>query len=266
MKQAPRDGTRPDVAIPEGARSTPPAGSAQGVPITPTVVVGDGAGPRDSRVVRSTQPDLELPLPPAVPSGPQPASGVSAGATGGRGDPPSGTQPLLREDERWFHVFDTLGVLPRDAELATVLDLVVELLAGQIPCAAVGAAAYEPAHGTLRYLAVRGEAATPWLGVRVAPTAGLLAEALRAEQPLRVAHDVRRARGFLPAVDGCPGLVTRNLVLRPLHDGERLLGLLHLVNRSGPLSFADAEVDLVQYVAERLARAWATAPAVRHVG
>ena len=58
----------------------------------------------------------------------------------------------------------------------------------------------------------------------------------------------------------------RNLVLRPLFDHGRPLGLLHLVNRSGPLSFSDTELDLIDYVGEQLSARLRGGDPVQHCG
>lgn len=241
------------------------------VRVSRTLVVGEPA-PRVSGLVRSVQRAEPMPPDPRTP-------GASR-----RGDPPSGVQPLsgdqavhdragidslaplTREDERWFEVFESLAALPALSGGRAAIDFVVRILAAQIPCEAVAGARYDAPSDRMRYVAAHGDRAAGFRGVAVSPTSGLMARAVAAEAEVCVVHDVGRARGFVASVDGCPGLETRNLVLRPLRAGGKLLGVLHLVNRVGPLSFSDAEVGLVDYVGDRLTARLRDADMARRCG
>jgi hypothetical protein len=165
---------------------------------------------------------------------------------------PSLAPPAPENDERLADAFEALQDLAALTTASDGLDFAVRLIDRLVPCEAVSACVYDINTDELRFVALSGTSAADMRGHAVPSTVGLLAASLRAEDRVSVFPNVASESAFDPGVDGRPFLEVRDLMYRPItHDG-RLLGLLHLANRSAA-TFSRPDAALVDYVARQLA-------------
>jgi GAF domain-containing protein len=80
----------------------------------------------------------------------------------------------------------------------------------------------------------------------------LFGKAAALEHAALVIADLKLEAGYEAMREGRPGLVGRDMLLRPLSYEGRLLGMLQLINRTTG-GFSAPDVHLVNYLAERLA-------------
>ena len=156
-------------------------------------------------------------------------------------------------DDRLAEVFEALEVLARKASAADGLDFGVQLLEKMVPAEAISACLYDINTDELRFVSVLGSSAEQVQGQAVPRNAGLFAQALRAENQATLVRDVLVEPAFNPAVDSRPGLDAQSVLLRPMAHERQLVGVLQLVNRRYTAGFDAADINVVSYVAERLA-------------
>lgn len=155
-------------------------------------------------------------------------------------------------DERLAIVFESLDELARLNTAAEGLEFCVRLLAQAVGSEAMSGCLYDINTDELRFVAVLGKGATAAQGRAVSRHAGLFGKAAALEHAALVVPDIALEPGYDDALEGRPGLLATNLLLRPLtYDGE-LLGMLQLINRATG-GFSAGDVHLVNYLAERIA-------------
>jgi hypothetical protein len=157
------------------------------------------------------------------------------------------------QDDRLAEVFEALDELPRLRTPAEGLDFAVRLLEQMIPSEATSACLYDINTDELRFVALSGTGATERQGQAVSRGAGLFGQAAKAEHNSSVFPNVMVEPLFDSAIDGRPGVDTRNVLLRPIVHEHQLLGMLQLLNRNNAAAFSAQDVNVINYVAERLA-------------
>ncbi len=103
----------------------------------------------------------------------------------------------------------------------------------------------------LVFAVVLSEASRPLVGFRLPPGEGIAGWVAQRRQA-QVVRDVQQDRRFSPLVDQMFDFGTRSLVEVPLLDGERVLGVIELVNKLSDEVFNDDDLDLL-HIAARLA-------------
>jgi hypothetical protein len=156
-------------------------------------------------------------------------------------------------DDRLAEVFEALEALGHKATAADGLDFGVQLLDRMVPSEAISACLYDINTDELRFVAVTGSGSEQAQGRAVPRNAGLFAQALRIENQATLVRDVLVEPAFNPDVDSRPGLDAQSVLLRPMSHERQLVGMLQLVNRRYTAGFDAADINIVSYVAERLA-------------
>jgi hypothetical protein len=176
-----------------------------------------------------------------------PAAHVSKdGASGNQAS--AASQP----DERLTQAFESLHELSAFAAPADGLDFATALLADLVPSEGISGCLYDINTNELRFVSLHGPGAEHVQGTAVPPNAGLLGEALKAEDRAIVFSNAPGHDAFDITIDGRPGLEPREQLYRPVQFEGNLLGMLRLTNRRGG-SFSREDAAVVDYVARRLA-------------
>lgn len=115
----------------------------------------------------------------------------------------------------------------------------------------------------LQFVEVVGDTRNRLLNHRIDRHTGIVGQAMKLNRPVLV-EDVRRSIDWSPEVDQLIGFSTLSVLAAPLHDGERQLGVLEVVNQQGERPFdkndlavlrvASHYVSLALIKAEQLAR------------
>lgn len=155
-------------------------------------------------------------------------------------------------DDRLAAVFEALHELPHKQTPHEAMEFGLELLGATVSCAAMSGCLYDINTDEMRFVAATGPGAELRRGTALALTQGIFSRAARDEHSTLVIHHMSEAPDFDPERDGRDGLLTENLLFRPVAHEGRLLGMLQLINRSSGF-FTAADVHLVSYIADRLA-------------
>jgi GAF domain-containing protein len=100
--------------------------------------------------------------------------------------------------------------------------------------------------GELVFVEVLGLARETLLNHRLPPRTGVAGWVVTNKQP-RMVDDVSKEQAFSPAIDQMTGMQTNSLLVVPLLDGDRPLGVIEVINtRSGrPFNMSDRDVMLL---------------------
>lgn len=201
---------------------------------------------------------------------PEQAGGDGAAGTeeefvlGAEGEPEPEPAVALEEEagEPIFELpADAITTLePEDGELASIDAAQTVLLACQMALKA--AQAVVPAesgaiildeNGFLRFCAVAGPASRKLMGVRLPMGTGVAGFAMEKRRTVILvdAHEDPRHCG---EVDALTGYITREIAVLPVVSGDRVLGVLELMNLPAGQRFQERDVERVQQVADALAR------------
>jgi hypothetical protein len=165
----------------------------------------------------------------------------------------SAPPPAELTDQRLADAFAAAEELSQLGNPAQSLQFVLGLLEQTIPAEATSVCLYDPPSDELRFIAVAGPFAASMEGYGVPRTGGLFAQAVRAAHQASVFSDVLVEPAFNPLIDSRPGLSPRNMLLRPVLRELRLLAMLQFINRRGEPTFTTQDINVANYVAERLA-------------
>ncbi|MBN1655535.1 MAG: GAF domain-containing protein [Deltaproteobacteria bacterium] len=163
-------------------------------------------------------------------------------------NPPSGER--FSSLEETFEVVHELQFLSTPAE---GLDFVIKLLNEKVPSEASSACLYDINTNELRFVAVTGPGADQRKSEAVPLTAGLFGRAAKNDDLPMVITDVNASAHFDPEVDSRPNLVANTIIYRPITLNDQLLGMLQLINRRHQPAFSAHDINLINYVAKRLA-------------
>jgi GAF domain-containing protein len=120
--------------------------------------------------------------------------------------------------------------LPSGAQLLTAIADAARAAFGAAACSI---ASVDDATAQLVYRAAAGEGADQVVGTRLALGVGLAGFAAASGQTLAV-DDVTRDPRFAADVAARTGYVPRSLLVTPISRGDRVLGVLSVLDRSGP--------------------------------
>jgi hypothetical protein len=240
-----------DVAPPAAIPSAPPSSAA--VVAQPTPAPVPSQPPSSAAVV--AQPTPSQPAPGPVPRQPPPAAPVAPDpppAQRSRPPPAAAPAPSAATNERLADAFEGLQDLFFLQSPLEGAEFVLRLLNETVPCEAASIALYDINSNELRFVATSGPGAMERKGDAVPTNVGLVGESLLVYgRCLRVA-DVSEDHRFDPGLDGRVGLEVLNVLLKPVHAGDRLLGLIQLLNRVGDVEFSASDESVLTYVADKL--------------
>ncbi|MCJ7513973.1 MAG: GAF domain-containing protein [Anaerolineales bacterium] len=132
-----------------------------------------------------------------------------------------------------------------------VLSLLNEILASALTV--VGASdgsllLLDDQNGDLVFAVVHGQARSQLTGFRIPPGKGIAGWVAANRQP-DVVRDVHLDPRFYSAVDETFGFLTRSLACVPLHEGDKVLGVIEAINKSSDRDFTPQDLELLQLVA-----------------
>lgn len=140
-----------------------------------------------------------------------------------------------------------------DAAPTVLLACQVALKAAQATVPAESGAVILEEGGFLRFASVAGPASRKLMGVRLPMGTGVAGFAMEKRRAL-VLVDAHQDPRHCGEVDALTGYVTREIAVLPVVDGERVLGVLELMNLPDGQRFHERDVERVQGVADALAR------------
>lgn len=158
----------------------------------------------------------------------------------------------VEPDDRLASVFEALHELPHMRTPLEALDFVVKLLSTTVPAAALSGCLYDINTDELRFVSGTGPGVDERRGTALRRSQGVFGRAARADSHALVIAQMQDAPDYDAEVDGRPGLVAQNMLLRPVVHEGRLLGMLQLINRTTG-AFSAPDLHLVNYTADRLA-------------
>lgn len=130
------------------------------------------------------------------------------------------------------------------------LQFAVELLERLVPCEAISGCLYDADTNEFRFVALSGAGAVERKASAIRASSGLFGAAQRRE--VLLVSDVREEPRYNAAIDGRPGLGTRDIAYVPVRHQGQLLGMLQLINASSEAGFAQGDVPVLTYVAAQL--------------
>lgn len=136
------------------------------------------------------------------------------------------------------------GVLSSEETYAALLHSIVDVARAIFRARASSIFLLDEAADELVFEAVAGEGAEELVGRRVPSSTGLVGWVLVTRQPL-VLEDVARDPRFARDVAESTGYVPQGLMAVPLLHGERVLGVLEVLDRPQEARFTLAEMDLL---------------------
>ncbi|HSD76248.1 MAG TPA: GAF domain-containing protein [Solirubrobacteraceae bacterium] len=108
--------------------------------------------------------------------------------------------------------------------------------------------------GALEFAAVSGAGADTLVGRRIPATTGIAGWVLATREPIAI-EDVARDPRFAADVASSTGYVPRGIMSAPLLRGERVLGVLSVLDRPQRTAFSLVEMDLLGAFATQAALA-----------
>lgn len=108
--------------------------------------------------------------------------------------------------------------------------------------------------GELTFAVVLGERRELLQGLRIAAEEGIAGWVASTGQPLFL-PDVRTHPFFSSGVDGLTGLETRSMICVPVRTGEKVLGVIQLINRVDQTPFGEGDLALLSAIANHAATA-----------
>lgn len=166
---------------------------------------------------------------------------------------PVSQPPPAANDDRLASAFEALQDLPFLNSAAEGLEFAVKLLSDLIPSQAISACLYDINTDELRIVAAMGPGASERKTQAIPVAMGLFGNAARGGDKALVVHDAPRHPDFDAAFDVAPGIDARTMLLRPLVQEGQLFGVVQLTNKTGGAPYTAEDVNLINYIAERVA-------------
>ena len=161
--------------------------------------------------------------------------------------------PPTANDDRLASAFEALQDLPFLSSAAEGLEFAVKLLSDLIPSHTIAACLYDINTDELRVVAAMGPGAGERKTQAIPVAMGLFGNAARGGDKALVVSDATRHPDFDPAFDVAPGVDARTMLLRPLVQEGQLFGVLQLTNKTDGAPYTAEDVNLINYIAERVA-------------
>jgi GAF domain-containing protein len=138
------------------------------------------------------------------------------------------------------------------------LEFTTQLISRLVPCEAISVCLYDINTDEFRFVAVGGPGASERRASAIPSQAGLFGAAKRTVEDALIIKNVREDPRYQEAVDGRKELEMLDLAYVPLRHGSQLLGMIQLINRGGDRGFTNADVAVLNYIANQLAEFLAT--------
>ena len=100
----------------------------------------------------------------------------------------------------------------------------------------------------LVFVEVLGQARDRLLGVRLKQDMGVVGYTVKTRKP-QLVPNVLRNPAFTPQIDKITGYRTHSLICVPLMDGDRVLGVIEVINPEGQREFDQHDLDVLLLVA-----------------
>jgi signal transduction histidine kinase len=139
-------------------------------------------------------------------------------------------------------------------ELDNVLGVAVSIVAEVVGAEGSSILLIDPAGGGMSFHVATGPGASAARTVPLPPGAGICGHVARTGEPL-IVNDAQNDPRLYRRVDQATGLTTRNLICVPLTSGQRLLGVLELLNKQDGEGFCEHDLRLAELVAAQVALA-----------
>jgi GAF domain-containing protein len=130
------------------------------------------------------------------------------------------------------------------------LDAIVDRARWTFRAQACSVMVHEPENGLLVFAAMSGEGSESLVGVKFPDTVGVAGWVLASREPL-VLEDVARDRRFAEEIAEIVGYVPRRLMAAPLVVGDRVLGVLEVLD--GPAQAQLTETERLHEFADEAA-------------
>jgi len=162
---------------------------------------------------------------------------------------------LKSEIKKLRQIIHALNTLQYNIDAITVETDVLDLI-GKILSAALETVNSEngsllllsPRENQLVFVEVLGQSREKLLGYRIPAYQGIAGWVLANNSPILI-PDVRRDKRWFPEVDESTGFQTASLLGVPLHDNDRPLGVIEVVNTRTGEPFQEGDLDLLTLVA-----------------
>jgi len=96
----------------------------------------------------------------------------------------------------------------------------------------------------LKFVIVYGEVAARLTGYRMPSNEGIAGWVVANQKPVRI-ENARLDERFWPRVDQTTGFLTRSVLAAPLTGGDRVLGVVEVINKRGEAPFDELDQALV---------------------
>lgn len=157
--------------------------------------------------------------------------------------------------DRLAVAFEGLQQLEHSESASAALEVVIDILEQVIPSDACSACLYDINTDEIRFVAVSGPGSATRQGTAVSSKKGLIGLALKKDHTATVIGDVQLEPNYEPRADAREGLEPRTMLMRPLVGGGRTLGVLQLINRHDATGYSQDDVNVLNYVADRVGEA-----------
>ena len=144
------------------------------------------------------------------------------------------------------------GLFDGRYQLEDVIDLVADLTYRHIPATSAAIFFASDTGGLLYCAASRGQAFKAMSDLTLPIDQGIVALTLQSGRPVLVASPATDKRHTTPLVTAA-GLAEESMLLAPVQSGERVFGVVLLVNRKGRKNgFSKYDANIASYIGEQL--------------
>jgi GAF domain-containing protein len=156
----------------------------------------------------------------------------------------------MADDRLWAAV--AAGVLPAEDRFAALLRSIVDVARAFFDARASSIFLFDEDASELVFAAVSGEGESTLVGARIPAGTGIAGWVLASRTPLAL-DDVQNDPRFARDVAERTGFVPNALMAAPLLDGERVLGVLQVLDRPQGTKFTLREMELLGLFANQAA-------------
>ena len=139
-------------------------------------------------------------------------------------------------------------------DFAEVLDEALRVVGGLIGAEGASILLIDPETRGMSFYVAQGAEAKTAKSVRLPPGAGICGYVARTGEAL-IINDAQNDARLYKAVDQATGIVTRNLLCVPIQSGERMWGVLELINKRNHAEFMKDDMRLSEAVAAEISLA-----------
>lgn len=155
---------------------------------------------------------------------------------------------LLQESEYRAHQLATLNEIGRSLtstlELQPLLNQILQSAAEILNCQAGSLLLVDESTGELVFEVVIGPVAETLQGKRLPPGKGLVGQAVTSGRAI-IANDAKRRKEWLETPDRQTGFDTQDLLVVPMLLGERVIGVIEVINKADGAPFTQNDQELL---------------------